>query len=68
MTNSNFVSYCVCLFVEYVETLMTETMRRCRNGIIEELPSDNAPAPLSTQYERPDKASAIKSHKSRFSL
>ena len=57
-----------CPFLEYVEMLMTETMRRCSGGIIEELPSDNIPAPLSTQYERPEKSSAIKSHKSRFNL
>ena len=56
-----------CPFLEYVEMLMTETMRRCSDGVIEELPSDNNPAPLSTLYERPEK-SAIKSHKSRFNL
>ena len=47
---------------------MTETLRRCSGGIIEELSSDNVPATLSTQYERLEKSSAIKSHKSRFNL
>ena len=46
---------------------MKETLRRCKEGIIETLPH-NTPAPLSMQYERPDKLTAIKSHKSRFSL
>ena len=44
---------------------MKETLRRCKEGIIEPLPS-NTPGPLSSQYEKPDKPTAIKSHKSRF--
>lgn len=55
-------------FLEYIEMLMSETLRRCSDGIIEELPVDDVPAPLSSQYEKPEKIIAIKSHKSRFSL
>ena len=31
---------------------MSETLRRCSDGIIEELPVDDVPAPLSSQYEK----------------
>ena len=51
----------------YVDVLMKETIRRCEEGITETLP-DDTPAPLSSQYERPDKPIAVKSHKIRFIL
>ena len=51
----------------YIEDLMKETLRRCKEGIIEPLPSDT-PGPLSSQYEKPEKQIAIKSHKNRFNL
>ena len=51
----------------YIEDLMKETSKRCREGTIETLPS-NTPGPLSSQYEKQDKPTAIKSHKSRFNL
>lgn len=57
----------VVLTAEYVEKLMKETFRRCQGGIVEPLPS-NVAGPLSSQYDRPDKTAAIKSHRSRFSL
>ena len=53
------------LLIEYVDDLLKETSRRCKERVIEILPS-NTPAPLSSQFERPDKPTAIKSHKSRF--
>ena len=64
------VIHCICIsfaLTGYIEDLMKETLRQCKEGIIETLPHDT-PAPLSMQYERPDKLTAIKSHKSRFSL
>lgn len=63
------LSVCVCfiifLLTGYVDDLVKETLRRCKERVIETLPS-NTPGPLSSQYERPDKPTAIKSHKSRF--
>ena len=52
------------MLTEYIKDLMKETLRRCKEGIIETLPS-NTPG---SQDEKPDKLTAIKSHKSRFSL
>ena len=37
-------------------------------ALLKELPVDDVPAPLSSQYEKPEKIIANKSHKSRFSL
>lgn len=52
---------------DYIDVLMKETIRRCKDGITE-AHYDDTPAPLSSQYERPNKTTAIKSHKSRFCL
>lgn len=56
------------LYTEYVDDLMSETIRRCREQIVEETDPQNIPPPLSSQYEQPDKKKAIQHHKSRFSL
>lgn len=61
------IRFIVNSYTGYIDDLKHETIRRCKEVIIETLPQDT-PAPLSTQYERPDKLTAIKSHKSRFSL
>ena len=67
--------FCYCTLVtwvqpvaEYVDKLMEETQRRCKDAVIKELPEDDIPAPLCSQYEKPVKSDAIKSHRSRFSL
>ena len=52
---------------DYVDVLMKETIRRYKDGIMEAHYGDT-PAPLSSQYERPDKTTTIKGHKSRFCL
>ena len=54
-------------FTGYIDNLIRETTRHCKEGVVEVLPQDT-PASLSSQYERPDKLSAIHSHKSRFSM
>ena len=55
---------------EYVSSLCGEVEKRVRMKIMTPLSQQglDAPPPLSSQYERPDKQQAIKSHKSRFSL
>ena len=56
------------MFPEYVDALIEETKRLCKEKTVAIQPSETQPKPLSSQHERPDKATAIKGHKSRFSL
>ena len=60
-----FYNKLLFLLIEYVDDLLKETSGRCKERVIETPPSNTA-APLSSQFERPDKPIAIKSHKSRF--
>ncbi len=45
---------------------MDETIRYCEDGGGSNV-TDQTPEPLCAQYDKPDKASAIKAHRSRFS-
>ena len=47
---------------------MEETKRRCKDAVIEEMPEDDIPSHLCSQFEKPVKSDAIKSHRSRFSV
>ena len=58
----------ICPVADYVEKLLKETNKRCNEGIVEEMSEEHTPAPLSSQYEKPVKVDAIKSHRSRFTL
>ena len=54
--------------LEYADDLMSETVRRCREYIVEETDPQSIPPPLSSHYETSDKQEAIQHHKSRFNL
>ena len=47
---------------------MEEIKRQCEYAVIEEMPEDDILSPLCSQFEKPVKSDAIKSHRSRFSL
>ena len=60
--------YCVLRVyttIEYIEELLEETVKVCEEGSTVELP--DAPEPLCSEYERPEKITAISKHKTRFS-
>ena len=50
---------------DYIDDLMQETLHKCMEGSTVQ-PPPNLPQPLSSAYEKPDKISAIKTHRSRF--
>ena len=52
---------------DYIGDLLQATMQLCTDGATQSSTS-NVPGSLSSSYDKPDKASAIKSHRSRFSL
>ena len=56
--------------LDYVDALLIKTKQLCKDGNVQTRTrfSPDIPKPLSSQYERPDKATAVKRHKSRFSL
>ena len=51
----------------YIDNLIKETIKLCKKG---EPAADmpEIPEPLCGQFERPEKATAVKMHKSRFNL
>ena len=51
--------------IGYIEELLRETVKVCEEGSSVELPE--APEPLCSGYERPQKIVAISQHKTRFS-
>ena len=51
--------------IGYIEELLRETIKISEEGSTVELPE--APEPLCSQYERPEKIVAISQHKIRFS-
>ena len=54
------------VFVGYLDALIQATINQCEVGISKE--STDVPKPLCSQYERPDKMSAVHQHRSRFNL
>ena len=52
---------------DYVQELVDETVQMCDTGA-QQLSVSVIPSPLSSQYKKPVKALAVKSHKSHFSL
>lgn len=54
------------IYIGYVEQLLHETIKFCKMGE-GDLSDGEEPKPLCSAYERPDKATAIQQHKSRFS-
>ena len=55
------------LYPDYIDGLLQATMQFYMDGGTQSSTS-NVPGPLSSTYDKPDKASAIKSHRSHFSL
>ena len=53
---------------EYIDALIEKTKLCKDGGTRSQTQSSDIPKPLSSQYEKPEKAVAIKSHKSRFNL
>ena len=49
----------------YVDELMDATCKYCEDGGRSYV-KDQVPEPLCARYDKPDKTSAIKEHKSRF--
>ena len=51
----------------YIDNLIKETITLCKKG---EPTADmpEIPEPLCSRFERPEKATAVKMHKSRFNL
>ena len=64
---------CMCIegygliYTGYVEQLLQETIKQCKMGRSDQSDGEE-PRPLCSAYERPDKATAIQQHKSRFSI
>ena len=57
----------VIIVIDYVEELLKATLDQCAIGS-GRTDSKAVPLPLCSDYERPVKSEAVKSHKSRFSL
>ena len=56
-------------FAGYVENVSRKTFELCIDSSKQHASvHDEEPPPLSSQYTRPDKDTAVSSHKSRFSL
>ena len=53
-------------YTGYIEELIQETIKQCNTGGVD-LQDEQEPKPLCSAFERPDKATAIQQHKSRFS-
>lgn len=56
-----------CFALGYIDSLIAETRAVCSEGTPRPSTSETQPKSLSSEYERPEKTSAIVSHKSRFS-
>lgn len=59
---------CTSTHTGYVQDLVSKTVELCKTGCSLTTPAPEVPLPLSSQYERPDKAMAVVQHKSRFSF
>ena len=55
------------LYPDYIDDLLQAIMQFYMDGGTQSSNS-NVPGPLSSTYDKPDKASPIKSHRSHFSL
>ena len=65
----NYYSIIYTFTAEYIDALIEKTKQLCKDGgTRSQTQSSDIPKPLSSQYEKPEKAVAIKSHKSRFNL
>ena len=53
-------------FLDYLDELIKETILLCEEGTPQQ--SLNIPEPLCSGYERPDMATAVSMHRSRFNI
>ena len=58
--------YTLHSITDYLDDLMTETIRQCEEGTPQQ--SLSVPEPLCSGYQRPDMAAAVSEHRSRFIL
>ena len=58
--------FSINILVDYLDDLMQETIHQCEEGTSQS--PQHVPMPLCSGYERPDKASAVSRHRSRFNL
>ena len=57
------------LFISgYVEDIYSKVFELCRRDDPDLNGDDKVPPPLCSQYEKPEKSTAVANHKSRFSL
>ena len=60
------LSYNNIIYIGYLDELIEETIKRFKDGNVA-TPSE-VPEPLCSEYERPEKDTAIKQHRSRFGI